>query len=166
MEDREAAQRLLDEQLTTAWAPLLDGWAAESHPWLERLVAPPVPYYWAVQEGEYATDIAFRAPEDLRRIYPRLVQCASGPLQASDLLRFFGYKVTKSGQPRRDFAGEVVTTVKELVDGTCVKHRVLPISLMIYDKFGQVLRLENLLINVRDFKVFRMREGDTEADGN
>jgi hypothetical protein len=163
VEDWEAAQRLLDEQLTTAWAPLLDGWAAESHPWLPRLLGPPVPYYWSVQEGEYATDIAFRTPEDLRRLYPRLVPYATGPFQATDVLRFFGYRVTKSGPPRRDLAGEVVTTVKELVEGTCVKHRVLQNSLKMYDKFGQVLRLENLLINVRDFKVLRMREGETDG---
>ena len=56
-----------------------------------------------------------------------------------------------------------MTTIKELVEGTCVKHRVLQNGLKMYDKFGQVLRLENLLINVRDFKVFRMREG--ESDG-
>jgi hypothetical protein len=62
-----------------------------------------------------------------------------------------------------DFAGEVVTTVKELVQGTCVKHRVLQNLLKMYDKFQQVLRLENLLINVRDFKVFRRREGDTDG---
>ncbi len=163
VEDWEAAQRLLDEQLTTDWASLLDGWAAESHPWLSRLVVPPVPYYWSVQEGEYATDIAFRTPEDLRRLYPRLVQYTTGPLQSTDVLRFFGYRVTKSGEPRRDLAGEVVTTIKELVEGTCVKHRVLQNGLKMYDKFGQVLRLENLLINVRDFKVFRMREGSTDG---
>ena len=46
------------------------------------------------------------------------------------------------------------------MEGTCVKHRALQNSLKMYDKFGQVLRLENLLINVRDFKVFRRREGD------
>jgi hypothetical protein len=163
VEDWEAAQRLLDEQFTTDWAALLDGWAAESHPWLSRLVVPPVPYYWSVQEGEYATDIAFRTAEDLRRLYPRLVRYATGPLQSTDVLRFLGYRVTKSGEPRRDLAGEVVTTIKELVEGTCVKHRVLNNGLKMYDKFGQVLRLENLLINVRDFKVFRAREGDTDG---
>jgi hypothetical protein len=163
VEDWEAAQRLLDQQLTTEWASLLDGWAAQSHPWLSRLVVPPVPYYWSVQEGEYATDIAFRTPEDLRRLYPRLVQYATGPLQSTDVLRFLGYRVTKSGEPRRDLAGEVVTTIKELVEGTCVKHRALQNGLKMYDKFGQVLRLENLLINVRDFKVFRLREGSTDG---
>jgi hypothetical protein len=163
VEDFGVAQRLLDQQLTTDWAPLLDGWAAQSHPWLPQLVAPPVPYYWSVQEGEYATDIAFRTPEDLHRLYPRLVNYATGPLQSTDVLRFMGYRVTKSGQVPRNFAGEVVTTIKELVEGTCVKHRVLQNGLKMYDKFGQVLRLENLLINVRDFKVFRLREGDTDG---
>jgi hypothetical protein len=163
VEDWAAAQRLLDQQLTTDWAALLDDWAAESHPWLSRLVAPPVPYYWSVQEGEYATDIAFRTPEDLGRLYPRLVRYATGPLRGSDVLRFLGYRVTKAGEPRRDLAGEVVTTIKELVEGTCVKHRVLNNGLKMYDKFGQVLRLENLLIDVRDFKVFRRREGVTEG---
>jgi hypothetical protein len=163
VEDWGAAQRLLDQQLTTDWAGLLDGWAAQSHPWLSRLVSPPVPYSWSVQEGEYATDIAFRASEDLRRLYPRLVRYATGPLQSTDVLRFLGYRTTKSGEPRRDLAGEVVTTIKELVEGTCVKHRVLQNGLKMSDKFGQVLRLENLLINVRDFKVFRMREGSTDG---
>src|SRR5262249_28515558 len=162
VEDWAAAQRLLDRQLTTDWAALLDGWAAESHPWLSRPVVPPVPYYWSVQEGEYATDIASRAPEDLRRLYPRLVRYATGPLRGADVLRFLGYRVTKAGEPRRDLAGEVVTTIKELVEGACVKHRVLNDGLKMYDKFGQVLRLEDLPVNVRDFKVFRMREGSPE----
>jgi hypothetical protein len=130
---------------------------------LSQLLVPPVPYYWSVPEAEYATDIAFRTPEDLQRLYPRFVQYATGPLQSTDVLRFLGYRVTQSGQPRRDLAGEVVTTIKELVEGTCVKHRVLQNGLKMYDKFGQVLRLENLLINVRDFQVFRMREGNTDG---
>jgi hypothetical protein len=163
VEDWGAAQRLLDQRLTTDWAALLEGRAAESHPWLSRLVAPPVPYYWSVQEGEYATDIACRAPEDLRRLYPRLVRYAIGPLQGTDVLRFLGYRVTRAGEPRKDLAGEVVTTIKELVEGTCVKHRVRNNGLKMYDKFGQVLRLENLLIDVRDFKVFRRREGVTDG---
>jgi hypothetical protein len=163
VEDWEAAQRLLDEQLTTDWASLLDGWAAASHPWLARLVVPPVPYYWSVHEGGYATDIASRTSKDLRRPDPRLVRYATGPLQSTDVLRFLGYRVTKSGGPRGDLAGEVVTTIKELVEGTCVKHRVPQNGLKMYDKFGPVLRLENLLINVRDFTVFRMREGSTDG---
>ena len=160
VQDWEAAQCLLDQQLRTAWTPLLDRWANGSHPVLEKLLAQPVPSYWSVQEGEYATDIAFRNPEDLQRLYPQLVHFATELLQSTDVLRFMGYRVTKSGRPRLDFADEVVTTIKELVEGTCVKHRVGQNLLKMYDKFGQVLRLENLIINVRDFKVYRRREGD------
>jgi hypothetical protein len=163
VEDWAAAQRLLDRQSATDWAALLDGWAARSHPWLSRLMAPPVPYYGSVQEGEYATDIAFGAPADLRRLYPRPVRYATGPLRGADVLRFLGYRTTKVGEPRRDLAGEVVTTIKELVEGTCVKHRVRNDGLKMYDKFGQVLRLEDLPIDVRAFKVFRRREGSTEG---
>jgi hypothetical protein len=163
VEDWQEAQRLLDEQLMTAWQPLLDRWADQSHPELAKLLAASVPYYWSAQEAEYATDIAFATPEDLQRLYPQLVHFATALLQSTDVLRFMGYRVTKAGQPRRDFAGEVITTIKELVTGTCVKHHVLQNLLKMYDKFLQVLRLENLLINVRDFKVWRRREGDTDG---
>jgi hypothetical protein len=163
VQDWEAAQALLNEQLTIAWPALLDRWAEESHPWLEKLLKCPVPYYWAAQEAEYATDIAFRTAEDLARLYPRWVHQATALLQSTDVLRFMGYRLTKAGQPRQNLGGEVLTTIKELVTGTCVKHHVLQNLLKMYDKFGQLLRLENLLINVRDFKVFRRREGD--ADG-
>jgi len=161
--DWQAAQRLLDEQLTMAWPALLDGWAQASHPELEAVLAAAVPYYWSVQEGEYATDFAFGSEAELRRLYPRLVHYATELLRSTDVLRFMGYQVTTAGQPRRDFAGEVVTTIKELAEGTCVKHRVLQNLLKLYDKFGIVLRLENLLINVRDFKVYRTKENDPEG---
>lgn len=163
VEDWQAAQRLLDEQLTTEWSPLLDRWAQQSHPLAATFLPQPVPYYWAVQEAEYATDIAFRSAEDLGKLYPRLVHQAYAVLQSTDVLRFMGYRVRKDGRPYENFAGEVMTTIKELVNGTCVKHHILNNLLKMYDKFAQVLRLENLLINVRDFKVFRTREGDAEG---
>ncbi len=137
VEDWDAAQQLLDKQLRTAWTPLLDRWANQSHPWLPKLLAQPVPYYWSVQEGEYATDIAFRRPEDLQLLYPQLVHFATELLQSTDVLRFMGYRVTKSGRPRLDFAGEVVTTIKELMEGTCVKHRVLQNLLKMYDSLDK-----------------------------
>jgi hypothetical protein len=164
VEDWELAQRLLDEQLTTNWSALLDRWAQQSHPWLATLLPTPVPYYWSLQEGEFATDIAFDKAEDLGRIYPRLVQWATTILQNAEVLRFFGHRhLTKSGKPHGNWEGEIITTIKQLVEGTCVKHRLLDNLLKMYDKFGGVLRLENLLINVRDFKAFRRREGDTKG---
>jgi hypothetical protein len=163
VEDWQAAQDLLEQQLTTPWSSLLDGWATANHSWLTGLLPCPVPYYWAAQEAEYATDIAFTTAEALQRLYPRFVHHACTTMRSTDVLRYLGYRVRQDGYPRLDMAGEVTTTIKQLLYGTCVKHRYLENLLKMYDKAWQVLRLENLLLNVRDFKVFRRREGD--ADG-
>ncbi len=161
--DFEAAQQLADRQLTTAWPELLNGWARQSNPLEETLLKCPVPYYWSVEAAEYASDMAFTSAADLGHLYPLLVRHALTTLQSTDLLRFMGYRVRQDGLPRQDFAGEATTRIKELVEGTCVKHHVLDNLLKMYDKFGEVLRLENLLRNVRDFKVYRTLENDPEG---
>jgi hypothetical protein len=163
VEDFAAAQKIADQQRIMNWSLLLDSWARESFPLAEQLLPCPVPYYWSMETGEYATDFAFRSVEDLARIYPLLVEHARTTLRSTDLMRFMGYKVRKDGMPRVDFAGEVTTRIKELVEGTCVKHHVLANLLKMYDKFGLILRLETLLRNLRDFKIYRTKEG--EPDG-
>lgn len=161
--DFAAAQGLADKQLTTDWPKLLTRWARQDNP-LETIVPRcPVPYYWSVESGEYATDIAFASAAALARIYPRFVHHAVATLQSTDLLRFMGYRVRQDGKPRADLAGEVTTRIKELVEGTCVKHRVNDNQLKMYDKFGELVRLETLFHNVRDFKVYRTLENDPDG---
>lgn len=159
--DFERAQRLADRQMTTDWPALLDRWARQSNPLHAKFLQPcPVPYYWSVEAAEYATDFAFASASDLQSLYPVFVRHACETLQGSDVLRFMGYRVRQDGQPREDLAGEVTTRIKELVEGTCVKHQVHDNLLKMYDKRGEVLRLEALLRNVRDFKVYRTSEND------
>lgn len=161
--DFAAAQKLANKQRTLNWPRQLERWTRESHPWAKSLLPCPVPYYWSMETGEYATDFAFRSAEDLAKLYPQLVEHSRRTLQATDLLRFMGYHVNRDGTPHRSFAGEVTTRVKELVEGTCVKHHVLENLLKMYDKFGVILRLETLLQNMRDFKVWRTRENDPKG---
>ena len=161
--DFTAAQQLLDAQLQTEWAPLLDGWVGQSNPLEATLLATPVPYYWSVETAEYASDIAFRSAADLASVYPQFVQHSYASLQSTDLLRFLGYHVNQDGKPRMNLAGEVVSKIQELTTGVRVKFEIVNNLLKMYDKFGVVLRLENLLRDVRHFKVLRRREGD--ADG-
>jgi hypothetical protein len=163
VEDFAAAQKLADQQRTTNWPRLLDRWARESHPMAKPFLHGPVPYYWSMETGEYATDFAFRSAEDLARIYPLLVEHARTTLRSTDLLRFMGYRVRQDGMPWANLAGEVTTRIKELVEGTCVKHQVVGNQLKMYDKFGQVLRIETQLRNLRDFKVYRAKEGDPQG---
>jgi hypothetical protein len=161
--DFAAAQRLADEQLTTAWPELLDRWSRQNNP-LATMFKYPVPYYWSVETAEYATDYAFASAADLARLYPRLVQHSVTTLQSTDVLRFMGYRVCQHGKPHKDLAGEVTTQTKELVEGICVKHHVNNNLLKMYDKVGEVLRLETLLRDVRDFKVYRTKENDPDGE--
>lgn len=161
--DFAAAQRLAEEQLTTAWPELLADWSRQNNP-LETMFACPVPYYWSVDTAEYATDFAFASATDLARLYPRLVQHSITTLQSSDVLRFLGYRLRQDGKPREDLAGEVTTRIKKLVEGICVKHRVNNNQVKMYDKFGEVLRLETSLHDVREFKVYRTKETDPDGE--
>jgi hypothetical protein len=158
IKDFEAAQQLMNQQLETAWQPLLDGWARESFPLGETFLKSVVPYYWSVQEGEFATDIAFRSAADLARLYPTWVQHAYSTLHGRDLLQFMNYRVRADGRPLA--LGEVKTTIKELVEGTCVRHHVLRNLLKMYDKMMSVLRIESMLMDLCHFKVYRAKEGD------
>ncbi len=161
--DFTAAQRLADGQLTTAWPELLADWSRQNNP-LETMFACPVPYYWSVDTAEYATDFAFASAGALAGVYPRLVQHAVMTMQSSDVLRFLGYRVRADGKPRKDLAGEMTTRVKELVEGICVKHRVNNNQVKMYDKFGEVLRVETSLHDVREFKVYRTKESDPDGE--
>jgi hypothetical protein len=163
IEDFAAAQKLANKQQKTNWPRLLNRWAHESHQLAAEFLPCPVPYYWSVESGEYATDFAFRSEEELQRIYPLLVEHARTILKSTDLLRFMGYRVRKDGKPFEELAGEVTTRIKELVEGTCVKHQILDNLLKMYDKFGIVLRLESLLRDLRHFKVYRTRENDPKG---
>ena len=160
VEDFAAAQKLANKQLKTNWPRVLDSWVRESHRLAGGFLPCPVPYYWSVEAGEYATDFAFCSEEELQRIYPLLVEHARTILKSADLLRFMGYQVRKDGKPSEKMSGEVATRIKELVEGICVKHHVLENLLKMYDKFGIVLRLESLLRDLRHFKIYRTKEGD------
>jgi hypothetical protein len=158
VEDFKAAQKLSDRQGLTNWPRLLDRWARESHRWTKSFLPWSVPYSWTMETGEYATDIAFHSAQQLGDIYPLLVEHARTTLQSPDLLRFMGYRVRNDGKPWGNMTGEITTRIKELVEGTCVKYQVLGNQLKMYDKFGQVLRLETLLRNLHHFKVYRAKE--------
>lgn len=164
IEDFAAAQKLADQQLRTDWPKLLDGWAQESCPLLfDKLLKGTLPYYWSLEDGEYATDFAFESADALQRLYPKLVQYAQNVLHGADVLRFMGYRVTSAGRPESRIAEEVRTTVKEFVEGTRIKHFAAGNSLKMYDKFGRVLRLESLLRDLRHFKVYRGKEGQEDG---
>lgn len=89
--DPVAAQALLDEQLRTPWAKVLDGLLEQAHPCHHQIRAPlGLSYYWSASESEYATDVLFRSPAALARLYPLFVRHGLSTFGVSRCATFFG----------------------------------------------------------------------------
>jgi len=100
IEDVEAAQRLLDEQLQSHWTELLNDLALGSCPALSQVLQPlPPEYYWSANETEWATDLMFRSPAALDAIYPSLLHHALRVSDSPAVMRYFGRgHISQSGQ--------------------------------------------------------------------
>lgn len=72
---------------------LLDGWVRRVNPAYDALLAQGGwPYYWSADQTEWATDVLFRTPEDLKRLYPRWLQQGIERMGCRDVLRFLRRK--------------------------------------------------------------------------
>jgi hypothetical protein len=167
--DFARAQALLDAQLRTDWPTLLDGLAQTVNPLREALFGDFCPgYYWSTYQSEWATDLVFADPEELRRLYPLLVRHAMTTLSSPDVLRFLGRQVPAQGPVPGTIHAEVTSDVKRRAEGVRIKHRVNSNSVKAYDKAytaaRAVLRAETTLNNVSDLKVYRPKEGGPEEE--
>jgi hypothetical protein len=163
IEDWAAAQRLLDEQLRTDWPGLLNRLLQQANPALASVDPHPLPYYWSMDEGEWASDLAFRSSSALADLAPRLFRQAWLNFDSGDVMRFLGHKTTAQG-PHGNFEGEVVTDLKRRPEGTRIKHRLNGNWIKLYDKQGSVLRVETVINQTRDMKVYRSKEGDEDGE--
>jgi len=162
IEDWARAQRLLEEQLRTDWPGLLNRLLDQANPALALVDAHPTPYYWSMDEGEWASDLAFRSSSALAERAPRWFRHAWLNFDSGDVMRFLGRKTTEQGA-HGNFAGEVVSDLKRRAEGTRIKHRVNGNWLKMYDKQGSVLRVETVINQTRDMKVYRTKEGDEDG---
>ena len=166
--DWEQAQRLMDTQLQTNWPEALDGIAHLLNPIHDEIFRQfPIPYYWSTYQSEWATDIVFGKPEDLRRLYPLLVHHAMRTFSSPDVLRFLGKKLTAAGQISGKVNAEVTSDLKRRQEGVRIKHRYNRNSVKLYDKAytpeGSVLRTELTMVDPEDFKVYRHPEGNPDS---
>lgn len=159
--DLSAAQQLFDHQLRTDWPVLLNGLMRQSNPAHDAMFSCwPVPYYWSVEQSEWASDVMFRSADDLAALMPRLVRHGLEVCKCVDVLRFLGARRLAERGQIGHFQGEVVTDFKRRPEGVRLLHRVNHNALKIYDKQGSVLRIETIINDPRDLKVFRTKEGD------
>ena len=161
LDDPARAQALADRFPRLGWVQILDGWARQVNPLLRAPWLNGQGYYWVIDQAEYSTDVLFQDRPSLADLYPHLLDHATLHFSAQDILTFLGRRL----HPR--FDGEVLTDCKkDRWPGARVKHRVKNNWLKMYDKFGQVLRIETVINNPREFKVRRrvQRRGRSQLD--
>ena len=137
---------------------------AAKHPALPSIdPSRPTPYYWSMDEGEWASDLAFASAPTLADLAPRLFRHAWSNFGSADVMRFLGNKAVTERGPHGRFAGEVVSDLKRRLEGMRIKHRLNGNWIKMYDKQGSVLRVETVINQTRDMKVFRAKEGDEDG---
>ncbi len=152
LDDPQRAQQLADRFPRLNWIKILDRWARLVNPLLKQPWLRGQGYYWVIDQAEYSTDVLFASRQALANLYPRLLEHATRNFSAQDILGFLGRRL----HPR--FDGEVLTDCKkDRWLGARIKHRVKNNWLKMYDKFGQILRIETVINQPREFKVRRCR---------
>jgi hypothetical protein len=150
LDDPAKAQALADGFPRLDWVAILDRWARQVNPLLGEAWLQGQSYYWVIDQAEYSTDVLFPHRQALAELYPQLLDHACLHFSAQDILTFLGRRL----HPR--FDGEVLTDCKtDRWPGARIKHRVKNNWLKMYDKFGQLLRIETVINNPREFKVRR-----------
>jgi hypothetical protein len=153
LDDPAQAQSLADHFPRLDWVEILNGWARQVNPLLGEDWLQGQGYYWVIDQAEFSTDLLFPSRAQLAELYPRLLNHACLHFSAQDILHFLGRRL----HPR--FDGAVLTDCKkDRWPGARIKHRVKNNWLKMYDKFGQVLRIETVINNPREFKVRRRVE--------
>ena len=106
-------------------------------------------------QSEWATDVIFNSPKALAELYPRLLHHGITTFGSRDVLRFLQQKVPAQGGVHGRFAGEVVSDLKSRPEGVRIKHSCGENSVKMYDKQGQVLRVETTIHDANGLKVYR-----------
>lgn len=135
----------------------LDRWAMVYCPVIKTLG---VAYHWSIMQCEYATDIVFKHQRDLQAIYPLLLESLIHSVKPENIATFLGQKL------HGNYQGEMGNDFNVRPLGRRIKHRMGPVTIKMYDKFGIILRIEVTVNNVAFFKHYREvhhRNGEAES---
>jgi len=158
--DLQKAQALLDEQLQVSWTPLLNELLTRNCPIIHDLLGDvPVDYYWSACETEWASDIVFRSARDLDQLFPSLLRYGLVTAQSPEVMRFLGRKIIR-GRPAGSLPNEVGSDLRRRYEGMRLKHRVNGNAVKMYNKAGNLLRVETTITQPNEFKVYRRPHDD------
>ncbi len=139
------------QQLANGWEPSglhrkLDEFAQRYCPILTQIEEA---YHWSLDVAEYSTDLVFRRQADLQAIYGHLIRTAIHTVKPDDIATFLGKKLNGNYQD------EMGNRYSVRIEGTRVRHSMGLTSIKMYDKFGQILRIETTTLDVSFFKHYR-----------
>ena len=159
--DLTGAEALVQEQLRFDWSKALGELAMQVNPALLQIVGGyRVGYYWSLDQSEWATDVLFKSKAELEVLYPGLIRHGIESFGSRQVMRFLGRSVESGITPR--FSGQVVSDIAQkpdLYEGMRIKHSVNRNSVKMYNKAGNVLRVETTLNDMRDLQAMRVEKG-------
>lgn len=110
----------------------------------------PEGYHWSVMQAEYALDVVFKRPEDLRPIYEEISRHAMLTVKIDEMARFWDKRLSPEAQAATRFFTRV--------EGTCIRHHLGRQSLKMYDRGGRILRIEATSNDITFFRHYRKVE--------
>jgi hypothetical protein len=165
IEDFARAQRLADGQPRLPWPGQLNRLLRRAHPLHAEFFGgdAAIDYYWTSEQTEWATDVLFRDPQVLARLYPPLIRHGMETFQSPDVLRFLGHKMPAHGGVNGHYQGAVMSDLKRREEGVRIKHRAGKNTVKMYNKQPTVLRVETTLNDEQGLKAYRRKQGDMEG---
>jgi hypothetical protein len=148
----QEAQRFADRFAKLPWPKILERYARQVNPLLRKELKEikGLGHYWVIDQAEYATDLLFVSKQALAGLYLRLLEFAFLTFSPQKILGYLGRAYHER------FDGEVQTHYKSAREpGACIKHAVKKNRLKMYDKLAVLLRVETVINQPGDFKVFR-----------
>jgi hypothetical protein len=146
-----AAQRIADRYAQLPWPKILERYARRVNPLLRQELKG-LSHYWVVDQAEYATDIRFTSKSALAGLFARLLEFALLTFSPQKIFQYLGRRWHER------FDGEVQTRYKSVREpGACIKHFMKRNWLKMYDKLGTLLRVETVINQPGEFKIFRER---------
>ena len=124
----------------------LEQWVKQFCPVLKELEES---HNWTLDTVEYATDVVFHRQRDLQGMYEEWVRTAIHTVKPRDIATFLGKKLNGNYQ------GEMGNRYNTRIEGTRIQHSMGMVSIKMYDKFGQILRIETTVKDVTFFRHYR-----------
>jgi hypothetical protein len=161
IEDYLEAQSLLNAQLDTKWASMLESFLPTVFPAMRSILGPSLSYYWTLWQSEWATDYIFTGPKAIEPIWQALLKHAFMTGTSTRILRYLDRPITAESKPYTNMNHDVLSRVLDFQDGLRVRHWVDNNSVKVYTQ-QNVLRTETTINDPSMFKVYRHAQGESK----